>query len=322
MSGHSSYVQTFFQLNFEHNGSSPNIHESTQFQILRLPQQGRKERLLIDEETRFYKIIPENCKEFFNNIKYFYESNFLSGVDKFLIEQMYDILKMTELQLERKYPNKGLSYISSNNRDTFYLVINPRYVSTDTQNQITEKERELRNILNNKQHYDTICGYDKNEEGNFVGGTLRIQLRGIQGVYNPNAAKKFKVTFQIDDKIYTAKPIQSHGFYMTFDTRVYEFKINNPDAMLNITIQEQKDSGTETTTKEIPLFSSNYKKRLEQNETFYFSFPHVQYRDKQLSVNIEFICSAISYLNRKIDDLYKESIRFLPNDSKERFLVL
>ena len=81
---------------------------------------------------------------------------------------------MTESELKRKYPNEGLPYISSNNRDTFYLVINPRYVSTDTQNQITEKEKKLRNILHNKQYYDTKCGYDKNTKGHFVGG---IHLR-------------------------------------------------------------------------------------------------------------------------------------------------
>ena len=323
MSGHSSYVQNFFQLNFEHNGSSPIIHESTRFQILRLPQQGRKERLLIDEETRFYKIIPENCKVFFNNIKYFYESNFLSGVDVFLTEKMYDILKMTESKLKSKYPNKGLSYISSNNRDTFYLVINPYNVlPEDLRNQITEKERELRNILNNKQYYDTKCGYDKNTKNQFVGGTLKIQPQHISGAYTENI-RNFEVTFQIGDESYIAKPIIGDMLELTFDTsKKYEFEITNPNAVLNITIQEQKDDRTEITKEEISLLSDKYKKKLEKNETFYFSFPHVQHRNKQLSVKIEFICSAISLLNRQIDDLYKEYIRFLPVDSKERFLVL
>lgn len=323
MSGHSSYVQNFFQLNFQHNGSSPIIHKSTRFRILRLPQQGRKERLLMDEETRFYKIIPENCKEFFNNIKYFYESNFLSGVDVFLTEKMYDILTMTESKLKSKYPNKGLSYISSNNRDTFYLVINPyNGLRTDLRDKITEKERELRNILNNKQYYDTKCGYDKNTKGHFVGGTLKIQPKGINWVYTKKIGD-FEVMFEIENKKYTAKPIQSHGYYMTFDTTVYEFKINNPYAMLYITIQEHKNGEIETTTNEISLLSDEYKKYLERNETFYFGFPDTErFHEKNLSVNIEFISSAISLLNREINDLYKVFISSSPEESKKRFLVL
>lgn len=128
--------------------------------------------------------------------------------------------------------------------------------------------------------------------------------------------------FEIDDKIYTAQPIHD-GLHKEFDTSMeYKFDITNPHAVLNITIQEQTDDGTETTTHEISLLSDRYKKKLEQNDTFYFSFPDGKYQEKQLSVNIEFICSPISLLNRQIDDLYKESIRFLPINSKERFLVL
>ena len=155
-----------------------------------------------------------------------------------------------------------------------------------------------------------------------MGGTLKIQPQGINGVYTKKIGD-FEVMFEIEDKKYTAKPIQSHGYYMTFDTTVYEFKINNPYAMLYITIQEHKNGEIETTTNEISLLSDEYKKNLERNETFYFVFPDTErFHEKNLSVNIEFISSAISLLNREINDFYKVFISSSPEESKKRFLVL
>ena len=129
---YTSYVRLYFQLFFQHDGANPNITDNTEFEILRVPP-GKQERLFVNNNTRIYKMIPENCKNLFNNIKYFYEHKNQFQNDKYIfsVEEMFDILTMTESGINKKYlittlENSGLVDFS------YYLVIDGQYVHDGT----------------------------------------------------------------------------------------------------------------------------------------------------------------------------------------------
>ena len=118
-----SYVRLYFQLFFEHNGSNPNITDYTKFEILCVPQ-GMQKRLLVNDNTRIYKMIPENCKNLFNNIKHFYEYRYLCYPNTFSMKEMFDILTMTDSKFREKKPITIVGVIDEDEMNNdFYLVV-------------------------------------------------------------------------------------------------------------------------------------------------------------------------------------------------------
>jgi len=122
---YTSYVRLYFKLFFEHNGSNPIITDNTDFEILRVPQ-GKQERLLVNNNTRIYKMIPDNCKNLFNNIEHFYEYKYQIHIDdKYIsVKEMFDILTMTESKLSTEYPISTYSIGAVEyEKNDFYLVV-------------------------------------------------------------------------------------------------------------------------------------------------------------------------------------------------------
>ena len=120
---YTSYVRLYFQLFFQHDGANPNITDNTEFEILRVPP-GKQERLFVNNNTRIYKMIPENCKNLFNNIKHFceYKNQFTNS--KFSVEEMFDILTMTDSKFReiKTITMLGIRDDDEMNND-FYLVV-------------------------------------------------------------------------------------------------------------------------------------------------------------------------------------------------------
>ena len=122
---YTSYVRLYFQMFFQHDGANPNITDDTKFEILRVPQ-GMQKRLLVGNDTRIYKMIPDNCKNLFNNIKHLYEYKYqIQNIDKYIsVKEMFDILTMTESKLSIEYPifTYSIGEVEYEKND-FYLVV-------------------------------------------------------------------------------------------------------------------------------------------------------------------------------------------------------
>ena len=117
-----SYVRLYFRLFFEHDGANPNITDDTKFEILHVPS----DKPLRVQDTQIYKMIPENCKNLFNNIKHFYEYKYLCYPNTFSMKEMFDILTMTGPELERTYQKiqiDGVNYNKGDDNNDFYLVV-------------------------------------------------------------------------------------------------------------------------------------------------------------------------------------------------------
>jgi len=329
-----SYVRLYFQLFFEHDGSNPNITDYTKFEILCVPQ-GMQKRLLVGNDTRIYKMIPENCKNLFNKIKYFYEHLSESSIrtiinnsktinskryreypNTFSVKEMFDILTMTESGFNKKYTITTLNSNSSRLVDlSYYLVIDGEYVpDDDIQNKIYEHESELSTMLKQGIYYDSGCQYDKYKDGSFVGGMLVVQPLRIHRVDKDVNVNDYQVTFQIQNEIKNVTPYEKQGrpYILEFrDSDILEFDITNPESELKIEIEE----------KEFILKLKNEKEKLEEDGVFEFKFGPNLY-PKYLNVKLNFVFSYFSFLNRKIYDLYQEYINRLPTSSKSRLVIL
>ena len=312
-----SYVRLYFQLFFEHDGSNPNITDYTKFEILCVPQ-GMQKRLLVGNDTRIYKMIPDNCKNLFNKIKYFYKhlSSIISiRANTFSVKEMFDILTMTESGFNKKYTFRTLN--SSRLVDlSYYLVIDGEYVNdVEIQNQINEHEYELTTRLKQGIYYDSECQYDKYENGRFVGGMLVVQPLRIKRVDKDVNVNDYEVTFQIENEIKKVTPYkkeQGKPYILEFrESEILEFDIGDPESELKIEIGETKFS----------LKLIDHKKNLEKNGVFEFNFGQNLYTI-YLNVKLNFIFSYFSFLNRKIDDLYQTYINTLPTLSTSRLVIL
>jgi hypothetical protein len=259
-------------------------------------------------------MIPDNCKNLFNKIKYFYRGY----PNTFFVKEMFDILTMTKSGFNQKYPITSLHSNRSRLVDlsySYYLVIDGEYADVEIQNQINEHEYELTKILKQGIYYDSECQYDKYENGGFVGGMLVVQPLRIKRVDRDVNVNDYEVTFQIENKIKKVTPYkkqQDRPDILVFrESEILEFDITNAESELNIEIGEKK----------ISLKLIEHKEKLEKNGVFEFNFGQNLY-PKYLNVKLNFIFSYFSFLNRKIDDLYEDYINRLSTSSNSRLVIL